>query len=127
MVKRQLAHLKKARLASVEHFKKRKLERTQSLSAERLRIDDNQFDTSDTDGTSDIEDEDTWFWHESANDLESDTEDDRYSDEEESDLGPRRPRTEEEAARKSHQERYIRIRGKKITCEGFMEMVHAQH
>lgn len=52
-----------------------KLERTQSHSAEQLRIDDNQLDTSDTDGTSDIEDEDTWLWHESANESESDTED----------------------------------------------------
>ena len=38
------------------------------------------------------------------------------------DLGPKRKQP-----RKSHQERYIGIRGEKITCEGFMEMVHAQH
>ena len=108
MVKRQLAHLKKARLASAEHFKKRKLEQTPSHSSEQLRIDDNQddnqlriddnqLDTSDTDGTSDQEGENTWFWHESANELESDTEDEGYSDEEESDLGPQRAKTEEEA------------------------------
>ena len=98
MVKWQLAHLKKARLASGEHFKKRKLEQTQLFSAEQLCINENQFDTSDTDGTSDIENEDTWFWHKSANDLESDMEDDGYFDEEESDLGPQRFRTKEEAA-----------------------------
>ena len=80
-------HLKRARPASVEHFKKQKLEQTQSLSAEQLRINDNQLNTSNTDGTSNIEDKDTWFWHKSANDLESDMEDDRYFDKEESDLG----------------------------------------
>lgn len=70
MVKRQLAHLKKARLASVEHLKKRKIEQSQSHCTEQLRIDDDQLriddeqlDTSDTDGTSDIAGEDT---HESA-------------------------------------------------------------
>lgn len=74
MVQRQLAHLKKAGLASVEHFKKRKIERTQSHDAEQLRINADQI--SDTDGTSDIEEEGTRFRHRVS---ESDTEDDGYS------------------------------------------------
>ena len=84
MTKCQLAHLKKARLASVEHFKKQKLEH-QTRDTEQLRINDNQVrtsdtydtdDTNDTDDTEEIEEEGkTWFWHESANESESDTED----------------------------------------------------
>ena len=89
MVKRQLAHLKKARLASVEHFKKQKLEH-QTHYTVQLRIYDNQVltsnthdtnntndtndnqvltsdahdtnDTNDTDGTKEVdEEEETWF------------------------------------------------------------------
>ena len=91
MIKRQLAHLKKAKLASVEHFKKQKLEH-QTHDTERFRINDNQVrtsdtydtdDTNDTDDTKEVEEEGkTWFWHESANESESDTEDEDggYSD-----------------------------------------------
>lgn len=80
MTKRQLAHLKKARFASVEHFKKQKLEH-QTHDTEQLCINDNQVrtndtydtdDTNDTDDTKEVEEEGkTWFWHESANESES--------------------------------------------------------
>ena len=43
IVKQQLAHLKKPRLASVEHFKKQKLEQTQLHDTEQLRTNDDQF------------------------------------------------------------------------------------
>lgn len=51
--KGQLAHLKNARLASVEHSKKRKLERSQLTNTEQLCIDDDQLCTSDTSNTED--------------------------------------------------------------------------
>ena len=102
MVKRQLAQLKKARLASVEHFKKQKLE-DQTHHTEQLRIDNqvrtsdthNTDDTNDTEDTKEVEEEEeTWFWHESANESESDTEDDGgYSD-----IEREESKTEEEAA-----------------------------
>lgn len=112
IVNQQLVHLKIGRLALVEPFKKRKLEQTQSLSAEQLCIDDNPLDTSNIDNTSNIEDEDTYFSHKSANDLESNTEDDVYSNEKESDLGPQIPRTEEEAVlQKSLREKHWNKRG----------------
>ncbi len=46
-------------------------------------MNDNQLDTSETDI---VEKRDIWFWNESLNALESDIEDERYSDIEESDL-----------------------------------------
>ena len=99
--KRRLAQLQNARLASVAHFKKRKLERTHHPNTEQPRIDDNELsttdDTGDTDDTdADTDEEGTWFWNQSANELESDSECDGYSDEE-GDLGPEGSRTEEEA------------------------------
>lgn len=105
--KRRLAHLKSARLASVEHFKKKKLEHIHEPSESdteqpqqpcephqprqpRTRICDNQLSTNDTNNTDDTEDEGkdkgTWFWNESANESESYSECDGYSDEEGSDL-----------------------------------------
>ena len=95
--KRRLAHLKNARLASVAHFKKQKLEQAQRLNTEQPRIDDNKPSTSDTGDTdADTDEEGTWFWNKSANELESDSECSGYSDEE-GDLGPEGSRTEEEA------------------------------
>ena len=97
-IKRQLAHLKNARLASVEHFKKQKLERSQSTNIEQLRIDDDklrieddQLRASDTSDTSYTEDrEDVWFWNESANETDSDSDCSKESDEEEWDSESRK-------------------------------------
>ena len=85
-IKRQLAHLKNARLASVEHFKKQKLERSQSTNTEQLRIEDDQLRTSDTSDTEDREG--VWFWNKSANKTDSDSECSGKSDEGELDCGP---------------------------------------
>ena len=69
MVKRQLAHLKKARLALVEHFKKQKLEH-QTHHTKQFRIDNqvrtsNTHDTDDMNNTKDTkeveEEKKTWF------------------------------------------------------------------
>ena len=76
--KRRLVQLKNARLASVAHFKKRKLERI--LNTEQPRIDDNELNANDTGDTgntgdtgdtgADTDEEGTWFWNQSANELE---------------------------------------------------------
>ena len=87
--KRRLAQLKNVRPASVAHFKKRKLERISNT--EQPRINDNELNTNDTGDTGDTgaatDEEGTWFWNQSANELESDSECDGYSDSE-GDSGP---------------------------------------
>ena len=70
-IKRRLQHLKAARAASVESFKKRRLEASSLPNSARLQIDNDKLstgDTSDTDGESGI-----WFWNESANETNSDS------------------------------------------------------
>ena len=127
MVKSQLAYLKKPRLASVEHFKKQKLEH-QTHDTEQLRIDYNQVrtsdtqDTHDTDVTNDMddtkmveEDEETSFWHESANESESDTEDGGYSN-----IESGESKTEEEAAPPKPPKKSTGTSKEKTTFEGFM-------
>ena len=90
-IKRQLAHLKNARLALVEYFKKQKLAQSQSTNIEQLRIDDNQLRASNISDTSDTEDrEGVWFWNKSANKTHSDSDFSEKSDEEEWDGGPRK-------------------------------------
>ncbi len=71
--KRQRAQRNAARVASNEVFKKRRLE-ARSLPTVQSKIDDDKLstiDTSDTEG-----EEETWFWNESANETNSDTEED---------------------------------------------------
>ena len=102
MVKCQLAHLKKARLVLVEYFKKQKLE-YQIHYTEQFYIDNQVWtsDMHDTDNTNNTEDtkeveeeKKTWFWHQSANESESDTENDGgYSD-----IEREESKTEEEVA-----------------------------
>lgn len=74
--KQRPAQLKNARLVSVAHFKKRKLERIPNT--EQPRINNNELNTNDTGDTgdtgADTDEEGTWFWNQSANELESDSE-----------------------------------------------------
>ena len=76
---------KNARLASLAHFKKQNLERTHRPNTEQPRIDDNELSTSNTgdmgDTDADTDEEVTWFWNQNANELESDSGYDGYSDE----------------------------------------------
>ena len=58
-IKQQLAHLKNARFALVEHFKKQKLVWSQSINNEQLHIEDNQFRTSNTSNKEDRKS--VWF------------------------------------------------------------------
>ena len=68
--KRQRQQRNAARAASNEVFKKTRLE-ARSLPTAQSEIDDNKLITVDT---SDTEGEETWFWNESANETNSDTE-----------------------------------------------------
>lgn len=78
-LKRQRQNLKAARTASIEFFKKRKLEASSLPRSAQLQIDDDELstdDTSDTEGESEI-----WFWNESANETDSDSEEESELDE----------------------------------------------
>ena len=70
--KRQREHWKAARAASVQSFKKEKVEINQSFNSRQPRAEDNTPITTDT---SDTESESgTWFWNECANETDSDSE-----------------------------------------------------
>ena len=75
-LKRQRQHLKAAKTASIESFKKRKLEASSLPRSAQLQIDDDKLSTSDTEGESGI-----WFWNESANETDSDSEEEGELDE----------------------------------------------
>ena len=78
-LKRQRQHLKAARTASIESFKNRKLEASSLPKSAQPQIDDDKLstdDTSDTEGESGI-----WFWNESANEIDSDSEEEGELDE----------------------------------------------
>ena len=89
--KRHRAQRDAARAASVEIFKKRRLEASSLLNSEQLNTDDNKLNTIDT---SDDESDSvgTWFWNESANENDSDFEGGNNVDEE--DLEEEQPRIE---------------------------------
>ena len=91
-IKRRLQHLKAARAASVESFKKRRLEASSLPNSARLQIDNDKLstgDTSDTDGESGI-----WFWNESANETNSDSEDEEEQSRTEQAVSPKPSKTE---------------------------------
>lgn len=94
-IKQQLAHLKNARFALVEHFKKQKLVWSQSINNEQLHIEDNQFRTSNTSNKEDRKS--VWFQNESANKTDFDSECSRKSDEGELDCKRNESRIEKEA------------------------------
>lgn len=98
-IKRQLTHLKIARLASDEHFKNQRLERSQSTNTEQLGIDADQLRTSNTSNTEDRIVE--WFRNESANGTDFNSECGEKSDEEELYREPEESRTEKEAVSKT--------------------------
>lgn len=87
--KRQREQQNAARAALNEVFKKRRLEARSLSKSAQPKIDDDKLSTVDT---SDMEDEsETWFWHESANETNSDTEEEG-DDVAESDLDLEEPR-----------------------------------
>ena len=78
--KRQRDQRNSARAASVLTFKKRRLEASRLPKPVQPQSDDDNNNTSDTEGKSG-----TWYWNESANESCSDTEEEGYSDVEEDD------------------------------------------
>lgn len=95
--KRCLTQLHKARLIAVENVKERKLEQSQQFSITQFGIEDNQLHIDDTSDTEGIEEEPSWFWHMSANESESESEDGEM-DETISDLEDDQPMTKEAVA-----------------------------
>lgn len=84
--KRRLDQLKSARAAAVQACKKRKSEASSVLNAHPEIVDD-KLSTTDTSNTED--ESGTWFWNESANESDPDTEEGEEDDKNESDLGGR--------------------------------------
>lgn len=68
--KRQRKQQNAARAASVEIFKKKRLEINPRISTVQLSIDDDKLSTAD--GREEEVDTGTWFWNESANERNSD-------------------------------------------------------
>ena len=92
--KRQRAQRNAARVASVEVFKKRRLEASPLLNSEQLNTDDDKLSTIDTsDDESDFAE--TWFWNESANETDSDSEEEGCNNVDEKDLGEEQSRMEQ--------------------------------
>ena len=101
--KRQRAQWKNARAASLQMFKKRRQDSSSVPNLVQPLPDDNEANTSDT---TDTEGEsETWFWHESANESDSDSGEEGYSDVdvEESNLEGEQPSHEKSARFKKKQ------------------------
>lgn len=70
--------MKNARAASLQTFKKRRQDSSSLPNLVQPLSDDNEANTSDT---THIEGKtETWFWHESANESDSDSEEEGFSD-----------------------------------------------
>ena len=94
---REREQWKSARAASLEHFKKKRVEASLLSNSAQLRIDDNKLITADTTDT-----EGTWLWNESANETDSDTEEEGNGDIDEIGLEGDESRTEEAVGPKVH-------------------------
>ena len=70
--KRRRKQLESARAASLEVFKKRRSEASPLPNLAQLRVDDHKLSTADTADTKG--ESGTWFWNESANKTDLDTE-----------------------------------------------------
>ena len=91
--KRQRAKQTDARAASVECFKKTRLEASSLLNSEQLNTDDDKLSTIDT-SDNESDSAGTWFWNESANETDSDSEEEGDDDDDE-DLEEEQPKMEQ--------------------------------
>lgn len=92
-LKQRLQHLKSTRTASVEFFKKRKIEASSLLNLAVLQINKNKLSTGDS---SDMESEfGTWFWNKNANKIDMDSEKRKVSDIDKKDLEKEQSRIEQ--------------------------------
>ena len=117
---------KSARAASFEVFKKKRLETSLPPNLAQLRIDDRKLSTADTtnmdntDNTDNTDNESgTWFWNESANKTDSDTEEERNGNHE-NDLKRDESKTKEAASSETHKVeiKWNREREEKL-CRGY--------
>ena len=92
--KRQRTQRNAARVASVEVFKKRRLEASPLLNSEQLNTDDDRLSTIDT-SDDESDSAETWFWNESANETDSDSEEEGCNNVDEKDLGEEQSRMEQ--------------------------------
>ncbi len=76
--KRQCEQRKNARAASVQVFKKRRIESSSLSNSAQLEIYDDKLSTADTTDTE--HESGTWFWNESANEISPDSEEGGHSD-----------------------------------------------
>lgn len=81
--KRRLTQLKTARAAAVLSLKRRKVEASLLLNSAQLEIDDDKLSTADTSDTK--SGFGTWFWNESVNESDSDTEEGEKGEEDDED------------------------------------------
>ena len=98
--KRQRAQRNAARAASIEIFKERRLEASSPLNSEQLNTDYDKLSTIDT---SDDESNSagTWCWNESANETDSDSEEESCNNVDEEDLEEDQPRMEQAVSPKN--------------------------
>lgn len=91
--KRQREQRNAARAASIEFFKKRRLEASTLPNSAQLNTDNDKLGTTDT---SDEEAKSrTWFWNGSANETDSDSDEEGSGDVDEEDLEEEQSRTEQ--------------------------------
>ena len=98
--KRQRAQRNAARAASIQTFKKRRLEASSPLNSEQLNTDDDKLstiDTTDDDGDS----AGTWYWNESANETDSDSEEESCNNVDEEDLEEEQSKMEQAVSPKN--------------------------
>ena len=91
--KRQREQRNAAGAASLEIFKKRRLEPSSLLNSVQLNIDEDKLSTTDT-SDNESESAGTWFWNESANETDSDSEEEDGGDVDEEDLEEEQPKME---------------------------------
>ena len=116
--KRQREQRNAARAASVEFFKKRRLETSSVHNSLQPSIDNDKPNTTDT---NDEEAETaTWFWNESANETDSDSEDEGSGDVDGEDLEGGQSKTEQAVSPKASQiELKWKKEGEQNLCGGY--------
>ena len=118
--KRRHDHLKAARKASVALFKKRRSESSLFPTLDHCKINDNKLSTTNTSNMED--DSQTWFWNESANksNLDSEEEDNHRSDEDDENLEEKHSKTKEETSCEVlKQELKWNKKGERSLCRGY--------
>ena len=117
--KRQRAQRNAARAASIQTFKKRRLEASSPLNSEQLNTDDDKLstiDTTDNDGDS----AETWYWNESANETDSDSEEESCNNVDEEDLEEEQSKMEQAVSPKNTKvDLKWNRKGQQIFCGGY--------